>query len=206
MIKLHTETVAIQWRFENIPYGPRVTTFQIEENGIATARGKNVGIEGIKWRVELHSSHSLWGQFKAALWTKITGLPFERTQTLKEQAEALTSRRDDHYVSEMSPVPDGGNSQDIFEDHFNQWLGNSWRVPPINCEADVQPAQVSGPAVVPSIDSGVDRSVFGQPFEGLFPRRAFSEWSDLEPLGWKKVRGESATRYSFDSEFDDIPF
>lgn len=161
-IKLHTASISIQWWFENTSYGPKVTTFEIEENGVATARGKNIGNDGIRWCVEIHSSHRLWTAYKAALWQKITGREFQSSPTLAEQAEYVSEQETCKYTHgpDARPVSDCGNlQQDIYQEHFNDWLGDTWRVPPIGCDPTPE-------------DSG-------QPFEGLFPRRAFSDTSSF---------------------------
>lgn len=170
MIKLHTTTTAIQWRFENSLYGPKVASFQIEEkieeDWIATAKGENIGTKdigenigtkGIRWKVEFHSKHWLWGEYKAALWKKLTERSLERTQPIDEPAKTTRQRE---------TVADNGESgrasdhdclvlqQDAFEEHFNLWLGDTWRMPPIECYP------------FPAHDC---RGHI--PFEGLFPRR-----------------------------------
>lgn len=183
-IKLHTKETSIQWRFESTASGPAVTNFLIEENGVATAKGKNIGIDGIKWEVELHSSHWLWREFRAALWKEVTGRNHNRIHTFAEQAEELERRKDDEikYGKKDVIVQDCGTTrQDEFDHHFDLWLGDLWRRPPIDCHS--------------SSDST-------NAFEGLFPRRAFADWTFNEPEAWTELRAEGSN-YSNDS---DIPF
>jgi hypothetical protein len=174
-IKLHTETTAIQWCFKNAERGPKVASFKIEEkigeNWVVTATGENVGTKGIgenigtkgiRWEVKCHSKHWLWGEYKAALWNKLTERGFERTQIIDEvvntatQRETVANNNADNGKPERSSDHDClALQRDMFEEHFNLWLGDTGRMPPIEC--------------YPFPDH--DNSRAHIPFEGLFPRR-----------------------------------
>jgi predicted ATPase len=162
MIKLHTETTTIQWRFEKA----RVASFEIEEkigeDWIATAEGENAGTKGIMWQVKLHSSHSLWERYKAALWRKLSDSSIDPSQTSNGSAKATTqpetaaNNNADHEDSVRSSDGDrAAIQQDVFDEHFNLWLGDILRNPPIDCDAGRN-------------EQGAT------PFEGLFPRQPIS--------------------------------
>jgi GTPase SAR1 family protein len=169
-IKLHTETTAIQWCFENSLHGPKVASFQIEEkieeDWIATAKGENVetkdigekiGTKGIRWKVEFYSKHWLWGEYKAALWNKLTERGFERTQPIDKPAKTNRQREtvaDNGETERASDHDCLALQRDMFEEHFNLWLGDTWRMPPIDC--------------YPFPDHDCRGHL---PFDGLFPRR-----------------------------------
>jgi hypothetical protein len=182
MIKLHTKNLAIEWRFENTTKGPKVASFLIEESGIATARGKNVGFDSIKWDVELHSSHWLWKKYKDALWSKLTDQTCLRSATFEDQEDALNTQipYEETFLQESHFVGDCGKFQkDIFSKHFSKWLGNGWMTPPFRGE--------------------------GLPFEGLFPRRKFGGFNENAgfhaPKDWTMLTRDQ-NNYFFDDEID----
>jgi predicted ATPase len=193
-IKLHTETTAIQWCFKE----SKVASFEIKEkvgdDWITTAEGKNVGRKGILWEVLLHPRHWLWNEYKATLWKKLTERSFERTSAIHEPANAATQEEsfsdeitDDGESSKFSAHDLSSLRYNEFEKHFNQWLGESGKTPPLGCRPH-------------------DPDECDIPFEGLFPRQAL-------PGGFfnqaKKLKKNDNTYYNsgcFDKNFTDDVF
>jgi hypothetical protein len=158
MIRLETKTTAIRWRFKKA----RVASFEIEEKfgdeWIATAKGKNIGDKGIMWEVELHYRHSLWQQYREALWDRVIGHVSFRDSVDKHGWTSRTPVFDDEACRRCAP-----ELRERFEKHFDLWLGDKWRTPPLECN----------PAWADTTDA---------PFEGLFPRQV----SPNSPIQKKK--------------------
>jgi hypothetical protein len=182
-IKLHTEATAIQWCFKE----SKVASFEIEEkvgdDWITTAEGKNVGRKGILWEVLLHPSHWLWNEYKAALWKKLTERSFERTSAIREPANAATQQEsfsdeitEDGESPKFSADDRSSLQHDEFEKHFNQWLGESEKTPPLGCRPH-------------------DPDECDIPFEGLFPRQALPRSISNQTKGSKKTASTSYTYY-----------
>ena len=149
MIRLETKTTAIQWRFEKA----RVASFKIEEkfgeDWIPTAEGKNVGTKVIIWRFKLHSSHSLWEQYKEAMWDRLTGrVSFRNLEPDQYGITGVKTVIDETAIQKCPP-----QLREKFEKHFDLWLGDTWRTPPLGCDPD-----------------WIDQADI--PFEGLFPRQS----------------------------------
>jgi hypothetical protein len=145
MIRLETKTTAIRWRFEKA----RVASFEIEEkcgdDWITTAKGENIGAKGIMWQVKLHPCHSLWEQYKETLWDRLTGLVSFRDSVDKHGWTHRETVIDETAIQKCAP-----ELREKFEKHFDLWLGDTWKTPPLACD----------PARADTTDI---------PFEGLFP-------------------------------------
>jgi hypothetical protein len=167
MIKLHTETATIQWRFENTPHGPKVVSFEIEEKfgegWSATAKGENVGTKGIIWQVKMHSSHSLWQQYKEALWNRMTGLV-----SLRYIEDKYGVHHPDLITNETSENKWTTLHKEEFEKHFDLWLDGTWKEPPLDCE----------PAF---------KETYALPFTGIFPQQK----SRISKLASDKYRAKT---------------
>lgn len=165
MIKLHTETTTIQWRFENTPHEPKAVSFEIEEkigeDWIPTAKGENVGPKGIMWQVKMYSSHSLWEQYKEALWDRLSIRDSEPDQHAIMGVKTV--------INETAIRKCAAQIREMFEKHFDLWLGDTWKSPPLGC----------APAFADTSDI---------PFERLFPQQ-------ILPKRLKKTARNNPTLY-----------
>lgn len=137
---------ALTWAFRKHPDGPPyVESFEIAENGIPVARGKNQRTKGILWSVELHSKHPLWKEFKDKVWDLILAtdpdpgneyVPLdtgdlgivdvrgERLQVYDSNVEAFINR---NKKRELQLSNKKALSEEVFEYYFSSWLGDEWR-------------------------------------------------------------------------------
>lgn len=141
-ITLHWEEKALKWEFRKGADGPYVDSFEIAENGKPVARGKNQRTNGIRWAVELHSSHSSWNEFKEEIWELIEENEYDpdgdyihsdegdlgivevqglRLQVVDPAAEAWLKEQ---------PNKRTRSKKEIFTQYFNAWLGDDWRAMP----------------------------------------------------------------------------